>query len=45
VLLRTLGEDRERVVIDDAGIRDSSLPVGTIGWDEVRGASVGGREG
>jgi hypothetical protein len=40
VVLRALGEDTERVVIDDAGIRDSSLPVGTIGWDEVRGASV-----
>ena len=40
VLLRALGEQSERVVIDDAGIRDSSLPVGTIGWDEVRGASV-----
>jgi hypothetical protein len=40
VILRALGEDTERVVIDDSGIRDSSLPVGTIGWDEVRGASV-----
>ena len=40
VLLRALGEETERVVIDDAGIRDSSLPVGTIGWDEIRGASV-----
>jgi hypothetical protein len=40
VMLRALGEETERVVIDDAGIRDSSLPVGTIGWDEVRGASV-----
>lgn len=40
ILLRALGEERERVVIDDSGIRDSSLPVGTIGWDEVRGASV-----
>jgi hypothetical protein len=40
VLLRALGEETERVVIDDAGIRDRSLPVGTIGWDEVRGASV-----
>jgi hypothetical protein len=40
VMLRALGEESERVVIDDAGIRDSSLPVGTIGWDEVQGASV-----
>ncbi len=40
LLLRALGEDRERVVIDDAGIRDTTLPVGTIGWDEVRNASV-----
>jgi hypothetical protein len=40
VVLRALGEDNERLVIDDSGIRDSSLPVGTIDWDEVRGASV-----
>ena len=40
VMLRALGEDTERVVIDDSGIRDSLLPVGPIGWDEVRGASV-----
>jgi hypothetical protein len=40
VLLRALGEETERVVIDDSGIRDRALPVGTIGWDEVRGASV-----
>jgi hypothetical protein len=40
VLLRALGEETERVVIDDAGIRDRLLPVGTIGWDEVKGASV-----
>src|SRR4051794_22813297 len=40
VQLRSLGEDVERVVIDDAGIRDSTLPVGLIGWGEVRGASV-----
>jgi hypothetical protein len=40
VLLRSLGEEQERLVIDDAGIRDSLLPVGIIGWDEVRGASV-----
>jgi hypothetical protein len=40
VQLRSLGEEIERVVIDDAGIRDSILPVGVIGWDEVRGASV-----
>jgi hypothetical protein len=38
--LRSLGEEIERVVIDDSGIRDSLLPVGVIGWDEVRGASV-----
>jgi hypothetical protein len=29
VLLRAFGEDTERVVIDDAGIRDRALPVGT----------------
>jgi hypothetical protein len=40
VQLRSLGEEIERVVIDDSGIRDSLLPVGVIGWDEVRGASV-----
>jgi hypothetical protein len=40
IQLRSLGEEVERVVIDDAGIRDSILPVGVIGWDEVRGASV-----
>jgi hypothetical protein len=40
VQLRSLGEGVERVVIDDAGIRDSMLPVGLIGWDEVRGASL-----
>jgi hypothetical protein len=40
VQLRALGEEDERVVIDDGGIRDSMLPVGVIGWDEVRGASV-----
>jgi hypothetical protein len=40
VQLRALGEDVERVVIDDSGIRDSILPVGVIGWNEVRGASV-----
>lgn len=39
-LVRALGEERERVVIDDAGIRDTQLPVGTIGWDDVRGAAV-----
>ena len=38
--LRSLGEEQERVVIDDSGIRDSMLPVGVIGWDEIRGASV-----
>ena len=40
VQLRALGDDDERVVIDDAGIRDSMLPVGVIGWDEVQGAAV-----
>jgi hypothetical protein len=40
VQLRSLGEEIERVVIDDAGIRDSILPVGVIGWDEVQGASA-----
>jgi hypothetical protein len=40
VQLRALGEEVERVVIDDAGIRDSMLPVGVIGWDELRGATV-----
>jgi hypothetical protein len=38
--LRALGEETERIVIDDAGIRDSVLPVGTIAWDELRGAEV-----
>jgi hypothetical protein len=40
LLLRSFGEDRERLVIDDAGIRDTLLPVGTIGWPEVTGATV-----
>lgn len=40
LLLRSLGEERERLVIDDTGIRDTLLPVGTIGWREVTGASV-----
>lgn len=40
LLLRSLAEERERLVIDDAGIRDTLLPVGTIGWPEVTGASV-----
>ncbi len=40
LLLRSFGEERERLVIDDAGIRDTLLPVGTIGWPEVTGASV-----
>src|SRR6476659_10177872 len=38
--LRSLGEEHERIVIDDSGIRDRLLPVGVIGWNEVRGASV-----
>jgi hypothetical protein len=40
LLLRSLGEERERLVIDDAGIRDTLLPVGTIGWSEVTGGTV-----
>jgi hypothetical protein len=40
ILLRGLGEDTERIVIDDAGIRDSHLPLGIIGWTEIRGATV-----
>jgi hypothetical protein len=40
VLLRALGEEKERLVVDDSGIRDSALPLGTIGWEEVLGASV-----
>ena len=40
IMLRVLGEDEERLVIDDSGVRDSTLPVGTIGWEEVRGAAV-----
>ena len=40
LLLRSLGEERERVVIDDSGIRDTLLPVGTIEWSEVTGATV-----
>ncbi len=40
LLLRSLGEERERLVIDDAGIRDTLLPVGTIGWTELTGAAV-----
>jgi hypothetical protein len=40
LVLRSLGEDQERLVIDDSGIRDTAFPVGTIGWDEVQGASL-----
>ena len=40
LVLRSMGEDTERIVIDDSGIRDSILPVGTISWEEVRGARV-----
>ena len=40
IILRSLGEETERLVIDDSGIRDSVLPVGTIGWDEVQSATV-----
>jgi hypothetical protein len=38
--LRALGEEQERLVIDDSGIQDSLLPVGRIGWSDVLGASV-----
>lgn len=47
ILLRGVGEDTERIVIDDAGIRDSHLPIGLIGWTEIKGATVqtiGGRK-
>jgi len=40
VTLRSLGEETERIVIDDSGVRDSALPVGIIGWNEIAGASV-----
>jgi hypothetical protein len=40
LLVRALGEDTERLVIDDSGIRDSMLPVGPIDWSEIRAASV-----
>jgi hypothetical protein len=40
VILRSLGEETEHLVIDDSGIRDSVLPVGTISWDEIRSATV-----
>jgi hypothetical protein len=40
MILRSLGEDTERVVIDDMGIRDSNLPVGVIGWSDIKGATV-----
>lgn len=40
VTLRALGEDRERIVLDDAGIRDASWPIGMLAWREVTGASV-----
>ena len=40
LLVRALGEETERLVIDDSGIRDSMLPVGPIDWAEIRGASV-----
>ena len=40
LLVRALGEDTERLVIDDSGIRDSMLPVGQIDWSEIRGALV-----
>ena len=38
--LRALGEEVERVVIDDSGIRDSIFPLGVVGWNEIRAASV-----
>jgi hypothetical protein len=40
ILLRSLGEETERIVIDDAGIRDSHLPMGVIRWTEIKGAAV-----
>jgi hypothetical protein len=40
IVLRSLGEETERVVIDDSGISDSILTGGVIGWNEVQGASV-----
>jgi hypothetical protein len=40
LLVRALGEDTERLVIDDSGIRDTLLPVGPIDWSEIRAASV-----
>jgi hypothetical protein len=40
LLLRSLGEDTERIVIDDAGIRDSQFPVGVIGWSDIKAATV-----
>jgi hypothetical protein len=40
ILLRSLGEDTERIVIDDAGIRDTQLPIGIISWTEIEGATV-----
>jgi hypothetical protein len=40
VALRSLGEEAERIVIDDTGVRDTLLPVGIIGWNEIVGASV-----
>jgi hypothetical protein len=40
VALRSLGEEAERIVIDDSGVRDTLLPVGIISWNEIIGASV-----
>jgi hypothetical protein len=40
LLLRSLGEETERIVIDDAGIRDSHFPVGIISWTDIKGATV-----
>jgi hypothetical protein len=40
MVLRSLGEDTERVVIDDMGIRDSHLPIGIISWSDIKGATV-----
>ncbi|HEY7637598.1 MAG TPA: STM3941 family protein [Gemmatimonadales bacterium] len=40
IMLRGLGEETERIVIDDAGIRDTHLPIGVIGWTEIKGATV-----
>lgn len=40
LLLRSLGEYTERIVIDDTGIRDTQFPIGVIGWSEIQAATV-----